>query len=108
MPPFTHHGEGASPGGKNTAEQSAACQTYGCQHSVNTADNLPSWCFVTRDIVSWSEGGEAGAGCCVFEGRSGSTVKVLGKQINLLSIEAAIQVRKQCLMCGGCNLVTLL
>lgn len=49
-------------------------------------------CYITQDLVSFHEAGENGVGYCVCEGRSSSIVKVLGKHVNLLQLEAAVQV----------------
>ena len=76
-----------------------ACRLCGIHH--NPTDTSLSWCFVTQDLVSWRAGGGPGAGCYVFEGRTGSIVKVLGRQVNLLSIEAAVQVRPCHILCDA-------
>jgi hypothetical protein len=95
--------EGA-PRSSNTAERSVPCQY--CGHSHNNANDKASWCFITTDLVSVRRGRQcsASAACCMFEGRLGSTVKVLGRQISLLHMEAAVQVRvRGCMFLRICH-----
>lgn len=86
----------AAASGANAADstkltpESSECLLCGTHHHAE--DTSPTWCFVTRDLVSWSGAGAPGTGCCSIEGRAGSIVKVLGAQVNLLTIEAAVQV----------------
>lgn len=72
------------------AEKSAEPPTKSLQRIA--ADSTLSRCFVTQDLVSLSERGDGSAGAPTFEGRVGFIVKVLGKQVNLLRIEAAVKV----------------
>ena len=56
-------------------------------------------CYISQDLVSFHKAGKNGVGYCVCEGRSSSIVKVLGKHVNLLQFEAAVQVSELLVHC---------